>query len=67
MARFDFRASDHNWSVGFLMEGQPLLMESSLMNEPIAHADSARAVRIKPIPKKVTRKIRRSPAGPYSS
>jgi hypothetical protein len=64
MARFDSRSNDHEWGFTFQLEGHSLLFESTVLPESSKQADSAQLTRANPVPKKVTRKIKRLFATP---
>lgn len=64
MARSDFRNNDYEWGFSFQMGEPSLLFEPDLVSAPAARAESAPFDKAKPVPKKVTRKIKRFPARP---
>jgi hypothetical protein len=64
MARFDFRNNDYEWGFTFQMGGHSLFFESTPSPASPARTESAWLDKAKPVPKKLTRKIRKFPVRP---
>jgi hypothetical protein len=63
MARLDSNNNDYEWGFTFQIGGHSRLFDSTLLHESFKQVDSNQLTRAKPVPKKVTRKIRRASAG----